>query len=459
MSPQLALLLCVGFILWLFRSDIKLRRLPSLDLWIPGIWLAIIGSRPLGYWLGGGGGVDDTAVEGNPINQIVQGGLMLASLVILHRRAFDWGGFLRANKALIGIYLFFALSALWSYYPFASAKRICRDFGSVLMVLVILSEGDPLAAATLLFVRISYLLFPLSILFIKYYPNIGRMHSRGWETLYSGVTTHKNTLGMVVMVFGLMIVLDILELRRQGDPSVRKTSLRIRFGMLLMGAWLLVKCDSKTSLLCILIGLCVLCGGQYVLRMQSPGRAIAACLAAALCFGALDWIFDISGTVFTALGRNETLTGRTEVWQMVMEQPINPIIGCGFLSFWDSPLVLAYNENTAIPYNESHNGYLDAYADGGALALLLLAILLLVASKKTMEELFTGSLFGRASFMFFVIALVYNWSESSFFRLNGPLWFTLLLAIVKRPPRRTVLKKVDDRQESNEVIVGVAEMV
>ena len=43
------------------------------------------------------------------------------------------------------------------------------------MILVILSEEDPANAIRTVFVRCAYVLIPLSILFIKYYPEVRRV--------------------------------------------------------------------------------------------------------------------------------------------------------------------------------------------------------------------------------------------------------------------------------------------
>ncbi|HPY31737.1 MAG TPA: O-antigen ligase family protein [Verrucomicrobiota bacterium] len=430
MPPQLALLLCIGLIIWLFRVDMKLRRLSSHALWIPGIWLAIIGSRPLGYWLGLDVGAAGTAVEGNPINLVVQGGLMLAAGVILQRRNFDWGEFFRDNKALVALYAYFVLSALWSFYPFPTVKHIVRDFGTVLMVLVILTEPDPFATARVLFTRIAYILFPLSVVFIKYFPEYGRMYSRGWELMYTGVTTHKNSLGAIVLVFGWMLALDLLELRHtETDSSDRKRTLRIRYGLLLAGLWLLFMSNSKTALVCMVLGGVAFWGSRHLVKLRHPGRMAVACLIVITLVGVTEYFFDVSSLVIHSLDREENLTGRTAIWDMVKEQPINPIVGYGFMSFWDGPAGQAYREKSGTMLNSAHNGYLETYVDGGGIGLALLITLLLAAAARIFGNLSSGALAVRTSFLFLVVTVVYNWSESNYFRL-GVLWFMFLLATV-----------------------------
>lgn len=428
MSRQIALFLCIAFIVWLFRTDIKWRKMSSRALWIPAIWLAIIGSRPVSMWLGLGG-AGGSSVDGNPVNVVVFGGLMVAALLVLQRRAFDWRTFVRDNRALVALYLYFALTAVWSCYPLASFKRIVRDFGTVLMVLVILTESDLFAAARLLFVRVCYLLFPISVLFIKYYPEYGRMYDKSWVPTWTGVTTNKNSLGLIALIFGTFLLFDLMALHRNREARSRRQVLVSHYLLLFMGGWLLAMSNSKTSLVSAIVGGIAFWSSRYLAKLKSPGRMVATCAAVVLALAAIDSTFDLSGTVFHALGRKENLTGRTEVWDWILEQPINPVIGYGFHAFWDGPLGRAYNEETNQDFPNSQNGYLDTYVDGGMVAVLLLSWLLIGNGKKILELLPSGTLFSQVMFTLFAVALIHDYTESSFFQ-GDPLWFTLVLTIV-----------------------------
>lgn len=447
MPRQLAFLIYVGFIIWLFRADMKLRRAGSWALLIPGLWLAITGSRPVTYWLGSYGDLGTTNVEGNAINMVIFGALMVAALFVLQRRAFDWGAVLMNNKALIAIYLYFLLSFVWSFYPLPTMKRILKDFGCVLMVLVFLTEPDPIRAARIIFTRCAYLLFPLSVLLIKYYPEYGRMYAKNWELMYTGVTTHKNTLGLVVVVFGLMVVLDLLAIRKDREGVGTGKAFYIRCLILLMGSWLLFMSNSKTSLLCLILGLGVYWASHHLEKLRNPRSALLACVSLLVSVALIQVVFDVKRTVIEGVGRNETLTGRTEMWEVIRAQKTNPILGWGFYAFWDTPAARAYNEEGETSYVTAHNGYLDMYLDGGGLALLLFAVLVFMTGNKVFLGLFTEDPYRRARFMFFVIALVYNCSESSFFRMD-PLWSMFLLVAINYSrvpePERNFSRLVDE---------------
>ncbi len=267
--PQVALFGCLGLICWLFHQDLQRRQFESAALWVPFLWLLIAGSRPVGYWLGGFGAADSD-VEGSSINLIVQGSLIGIALIILVRRRTNWGLFAGNNKALLIMYLFFALSMLWAEHPFVVFKRDFKDFGSVLIVLVLLTQKNPLAALRTVYVRCAYILFPLSIVCIKYFPSIGRHAARNGDSTFTGLTVQKNSLGETVLAFGIILLLEILLLYREHHKSEQKTGKYVSIGLMLSGLWLLLKCDSKTSLVCLTVGGLVLWLGPSDCAFAEP---------------------------------------------------------------------------------------------------------------------------------------------------------------------------------------------
>ncbi|MGO8927556.1 MAG: O-antigen ligase family protein [Limisphaerales bacterium] len=330
------------------------------------------------------------------------------------------------------LYVFFALSSIWSEYSLASIKRISKDFGCVLAALVLLTERDPAAAIRGVFVRVAYVLIPLSIVLIKYFPALGRTYSKSWEPMMAGVTTHKNSFGQMLFVFCLMMLWDLKE--RQGAPRAaeRRTSSLILLVMLLVGGWLLIECNSRTSLLCGILGVGLFWGTGFLPRMRNPKQVLLACSVGLVLLFALESTFDISDRVLSAFGRNKTLTGRTSIWSAVADQKVNPLIGSGFCAFWDTRMAKSAQAEAGDQIMNSHNGYIDLYLDGGLVGCCLFGFMMLSGAKKVTEDLRGRTLLGRVSFLFWVVALVYNNSESCYFRLS-PLWFALLLVMIRCP--------------------------
>lgn len=452
---QLILLACYCFIFWLFRKDVKWRKAGSRALLIPAIWIAIQGSRPVSYWIGAGGG----DVEGNPVNTFIYVILIASAFIVLSKRGFRWGTAISRNKALFLIYFFLALSALWSELPFISLKRLIKDFGSVPVALVILTELDPITAFRTIFVRVSYLLFPLSIVFIKYFPDIGRQSAHSGENMFTGVTTQKNSLGEMVFVLSLVLLWDFLEIRKAEKSKERKLQLRIRIGVVAMGIWLLMTCDSQTSVVCLVIGTILFWLTGVLQRWKIGKPLLIGILTAAIILVSADKTFNLSAKLSQAVGRNPTLTGRTEIWKIVKEQKTDPLLGEGFYVFWDTEK--GKNVVDALTrINSTHNGYLETYVDAGLIGDLLLGLFLLAAGARVVGRLFAGAPLGRIGVTYWATALLYNLSESSFFRLDL-LWFSLLLVTIDYPQTAAAPVAVDEPavwsygQRPNEMRVGV----
>ena len=176
MPPILALALCAVLAAWLLHKEIALRGRMSGALWIPLIWLLIYSSRPVASWLGTGG---ETEVDGNQIDAVIAFGLIIAAFVVLNRRRFQWGNLISLNSPYFILFCYFAVSIVWTIFPFVACKRLFKEFGQVLIVLVVLTEANPAAAIRTICVRCAIVVFPLSVVLIKYYPGYGRSFSVG----------------------------------------------------------------------------------------------------------------------------------------------------------------------------------------------------------------------------------------------------------------------------------------
>jgi len=146
-----------------------------------------------------------------------------------------------------------------------------------------------------------------------------------------------------------------------------------------------------------------------------------ACVALFLEFG--------SGLV-QQLGRDPTLTGRTDIWKLVLSMERNPLLGTGFESFWlGSRLDKIWNIYWWHP-NEAHNGYIEVYLNLGCMGLVLLAVLFVSGYRNAMSALRRNPNKGNIRLAYFVVTVVYNFTESAV-RIMHPVWIVFLLATAK----------------------------
>ena len=420
----------------------------SAAIWIPTILMLILGSRPASLWASGGTahlGVEmanDAATSS--IDQMFYLSILGSSLIVASLRGFKWSKLFAGNPAIMLFYLYFAISILWSSDPIGSTKRIIKDFGLLFVIGLILSEKNPLQAMRAIYVRCAFLLLPLSIVFIKYFPDYGRAYGIAGDLMLTGVTTQKNSLGEIVLIFTLFMVWDYLESRPPGARfSLKKIPWEIAF-LLLIGAQLLNLSQSKTALMCTMIGVFLICrSGRLMSKPINLAIFVSALCVPYFVFFAQQFA-SILAPITEAMGRNLTFTGRTDIWNHITLTTVNPIIGAGYWNFWGGPGGYSVNQAMHSVIPNAHNGYVDLFLDGGIVGLIMLVLMLSSCSRRMMSYLRPGSdanHYQRTRFAFLIVAIIYNISESTFARM-GPIWFTTLMMLVDFPMSSVRLRKI-----------------
>src|SRR5438128_11540843 len=115
---------------------------------------------------------------------MIRSGILADGMIVLLARGRRSATFLRANGPILLFFLYCSASVLWSDYPEVAFKRWIRALGDIVMVLVVLTDTDPSAAVKRLLARSGFLLIPLSVLLIEYYPELGRGYIPGVWTPY-----------------------------------------------------------------------------------------------------------------------------------------------------------------------------------------------------------------------------------------------------------------------------------
>ena len=441
MPPAIASIIFTIGILGLFYLNRDKSVRMSKALWIPAVWLFLISSRPVSLWLGMATnieGVNATAayVEGNSTEAYVEGSpfdrnvfvfLLLAALVVLVARSGRVGPLLRKNVPILLYFGFCAVSIVWSDFPFVAFKRFTKAIGDLGMVLIILTESDPLAALKRLVTRLGFLIFPLSVLFIKYYPQIGRRLTNSWTLEPIGVSVQKNSLGLDCMMYGVLFLWMIVRVYRERQDPDRRRRLLAYGTIVTMIIWLLSQCNSTTSI----TGLVSAGGVMWLASRPSRKPAVVHLLVIAVLGMAVTALFfDPGGGMVGALGKDPTLTGRTQIWKLVLGLHTNPWVGTGFESFWLGPRL--EKMRTALPnfpVNEAHNGYLEVYLNLGWAGICFIVLLLVTGYKRVISGIRRNPEKFSLFLGFFLCTLFDSFTEAAF-RLMAVSWVFLLLVIV-----------------------------
>jgi len=434
MPPPIAAAICTVGILGLFWLDRDLKVRTSPALWIPVIWLAIACSRPAATWLGMAP-MESTeqVLEGSPFDRLVFSVLLVLGIIVLIGRMQRVGKLLKANGPLLFFFLYCAVSIIWSDYPEIAFKRWTKAVGDLVMVLIVFSDGEPLAAVKRFLARPTYVLIPLSILFIKYYPALGTAYGPwGGPRMNTGVTANKNTLGVICLCFGLAALWRFLVACEDREDKTRKRRLLAQAVILAMVLWLLWMANSMTSTSCFLMASILILSTRLGFVKKRPA-IVHLLIATMLTISASVLFLGVSPGALATMGRNPTLTDRTEVWGWLFSMVQNPLVGTGFESFWLGPRLEKLWHIYWWHPNEAHNGYIEIYVNLGWIGIAFLAVVLMTGYRTVIAAYRRDLPLASLRLAYFLVGMAYNFTEAAFFRMQAPAWVFFLFAITSVP--------------------------
>ena len=371
-------------------------------------------TRALGSWFQ----IEGTMEAGSPLDRAFLTSVVLASLILLFKRGFDWSSAYRNNTWLIVLLGFITISLLWSSMPDISFRRWVREIIVIATSFLIMTEKNPKNALISLLRRTIYVLLPFSLLLIKYYPILGRKYNvwtGGVE--WTGVADTKNHLAKLCVI-AIFFLLWTLRQRWKGyDLPVVRHQVIIELFLIFLSFFLLggphkSLTYSATSTIILVAGISAFIALSWAIK-----RGISISF---MFIGLLVGLIFIYGTVTPFIGglslvdvsnlmeRDATVTSRgTHIWPILVPFVMrSPIIGYGVGGFWTTEIAA---RTTA----SAHNGYLEALLHYGFLGLGLIFLFILSCTKKAImtieDENDWGIFFLCLIFMF----LLHNITESS----------------------------------------------
>jgi exopolysaccharide production protein ExoQ len=428
------------FIRGILAMNQKHRQTSHIALWVPILWFVISSIRGYVY----PGPEDPTYVEGHPytITFVV---LMILGGLILYARRSALSAFMKENKLILLLYCVIGLSILWSYYPWISLKRWVKTIGSLEMVLIMLTEPDPLASFSFVVRRFFYIVIPSSLVLIFFFPSLGqRVYPEGGAS-WVGLFINRNSFARTAMIFSIYFAWSLT--RKKNERSLFLDSL-----FLLLSLIALVGSGSRTSTLGFSVGVGTFFFVLYLKRkisVQDIGMTLGYSLVTGIILLILvEQLFlreSFASWFVDALGRDLTFTGRTALWSDLWKVGISsPFLGHGFGGFWNlgNPVLVDFwKEHTWLPMT-AHDGYLAVFLETGLLGLATVLLVILNTYRKVSRSFVADFEFARFRMAMLLVLILHNFSETSFCNLNDPLWVVFLFISVPwesafRSPRKS----------------------
>jgi O-antigen ligase len=249
------------------------------------------------------------------------------------------------------------------------------------------------------------------------------IHVGAWRGLFY----HKNQLGEA-MFQGILIFVALAI----SEKSRRRRL--IELGLAATATLVLIMSRSATAVVTLGIFLLIL----LALRVPRLAGYVLAVLFVAMLLTVVG-ILGHSFCVLSLIGRECTITGRTEIWALVWSAVMErPWIGYGFGAFWvgESELRNAIRAELGWQVAEAHNAWLDTWLSIGALGVALAILTLLALSLKIVRRAHARKqsaidAWSVWSLGFVMSIWVYSLSESGFPSYNTLTWILFIVLAVK----------------------------
>lgn len=368
----------------------------------------------------------ESELEGDPLLQILWIGSYGITLCLL---AVQWRGFTRIPRKLDKIILILTGIAVFSYFwstsPQLTLRRSVALIGTTLFGVYLATRYNPREQLRLIAWALG-IGAVLSLLFAVFLPTYGLdplSHLGAWR----GVYPQKNTLGRYMVLSSLVFLLIAFSSSRHRW---------IAWSGLFLSVGLLVMSTSKTSLVVLLTVLILL--PFYRAIRWSYTLSIPIFITGILLLASIVILFTAEAeTILGFIGKDLTLTGRTDLWGVVFTMiQQRPWLGYGYSGFW-----LGWGGYSADVWkvfnwlpSHAHNGFLDVWLDLGLLGLSVLVLSFLNTVVKAVAWVrHTKTLEYCWPIVYLTVLLLLNLTYSILLNQNSLFWILYVSINIMNP--------------------------
>jgi exopolysaccharide production protein ExoQ len=326
------------------------------------VWLFFATGAIIPLLVGGDSAGDFTSAERAFLRLTTAAPVVLIGPLLIVSRAKAITILLLRNPALLLLLLWVWCSVLWSIAPDVSMRRALLLTVTTLLGCYLIERHD-LDWILRKFVLLYLTLLLAALLFILFVPTLSHMpNGQGLRAIF----TSKNGMGQF-LVAGVILL----------PPAIRKRLVHQVLGSagLLIALALLIPVDSATA---IVVATLVLASHTAIYLWRLPTRLAATVTAfgvATACLLIIPVVVNLDA-IFELLGRDPTLTGRTELWRYAWEMvKQRPMIGYGYGAFFENYESATYVA-AVFPWAppSAHNGFLELLLDIGVIGLALFMV-------------------------------------------------------------------------------------
>lgn len=387
--------------------------------------------------------------EANPLTQLIFFSIYIGAIVLMLRQ---WRLALTVvlHSWLLWLLVLLAVSSVaWTTDPSLTVRRSLALVGTTVVGLYLATRLDVRE-------QVRYLMLALlgtavlSIVAGIVFPSDAILGG-----LWRGVFVHKNVLGRAMMLS--CVVAGMVAFSQYRWRAVAWASIVISFaGILLSG--------SRTALVVLIV---ILITAPFFRMLRWNISISVPLLLMTLAGGSyiMVWLGTYSDSILGALGKDSSLTGRTELWSKVLEMiQRHPWYGYGYAGFWqgwEGPSAEVWDFVQWTPAH-SHFGLMDLTLDLGLVGLTIFLVGYGISFWRAIS--FTAQSGGSEHFwplIYLIFMLLYNLTESAILARNSIFWLlyvSVFLSLARwragtrqRRRRQTLLNRLPPHQRSRAV--------
>jgi exopolysaccharide production protein ExoQ len=329
------------------------------------------------------------------------------------------------NPFVFGVVFIAALSIAWSDDPNTSLRRAFALGMWTLFGYYLASRYDTTELLQHLAIALG-ILAVLSLATGALLPDYGResgFNGGAWR----GVYTTKNVLGEMMLLAAVVFGSLARRANRAKTPAV--------LGILLVVTLIVFARATAASLIVLLLVITI----PIVLMFRRRAALAAMICCCLLGFSAVGLVASVNEqTVLNVVGKDATLTGRTVLWEAVIQRiEDRPVLGYGYGAFWEPNTASSERVRAAVGWDvpHAHNGILDTWLDLGLIGVLSLSAAYVLALRRAWTGLRTRvGIEGVWAMTFLVMLFLGNTTESSISQ-SPFIWAIFVAVACMRWPR------------------------
>ena len=401
------------------------RRFASLDLRRPGrierwLFIGIVLVSVALQHVAGGGDSDSGSIVAETLWAAAYG----FALVGIYAERGRAAQLLRGAAPLLAIVVFAILSTLWSDDALLTLRRAVGLLGTTAIAFYVACRYSLPAFLDILVQTITIIALG-SLVVVVALPEFGVMQG-AYQGAWRGLFWEKNRFGESIGI-GILSTLLLATLPTRHKRLILWLTVGVAT-VLMLGS------RSATAVVGVAAALVAL---FLVRRLANKRFGFRAALVAGglliitLCAGVIGYE---PQDALNLLGRDSTLTGRTQIWSTAVQYiGDRPLLGYGYQVFWepDGPVRRYLAKDLGWEPVTAHDGYLEIGLDFGLAGLFLFITFLIEAVRRSLRYLRSGSEPIRAWPFVVVVALaVINLADANFVLYNEFLWVIFMTAFL-----------------------------